>query len=85
MDFLTWQKKEGKGGMSPKRIKAVTKKDKRQYAILQYRTLYINSFLRLKNISTTKKISLPMCRKTKTTAIYNGLKNSLLVNKNYMP
>ena len=66
MDFLTWQKKGGKGGMSPKRIKAVTKKDRRQYAILQYRTLYIN--LRLKNISTTTKFSLPMYRKT--TAIY---------------
>ena len=30
MDFLTWQKKGGKGGMSPKRIKAVTKKDRRK-------------------------------------------------------
>ena len=68
MNFLTWQKKGGKGGMSPKRIKAATKKDRRQYSILQYRTLNINSFLRLKNISTTTKFSLPMCRKT--IAIY---------------
>ena len=34
MDFLTWQKKGGKGGMSPKRIKAVTKKDRRQQCFI---------------------------------------------------
>ena len=51
------QKEKRKGGKSPKRITMSLKMtDDVWYAILQYRTLTINSFLRRKNISTTTKI-----------------------------